>query len=272
MGPLSTAFQTLKSEWPKLVATGILIPSMQWGAGFAWRRRRRSRAAELRVEILAVEDFIAKHQSTIPDDGTLDEVTRNSKDDVAQLLKELEKVATPFAISHPRAALLGKIFLLSPPKYTITWITRFFFFAGFASIFISLYRSYPHYFTVISLIRLANPALGIVLYNWLTRRADGVSGPIVKRPLWRRISLFYWPVSIAAGTCQLFCWFYILGLILISRELSDDASAHFYFFIIALALVAFIWSLAVHLDRTGIAREADTLPSSDPPQSVVQLT
>jgi hypothetical protein len=231
--------------------------------------RRKSRVAELRAEILGVEEFIAKHQTTVAA-GTPDEVTKNAQNDLAQLVTELEKISTPFGISHPRAALLGKIFLLYPPKYTITWITRFFFFGGLAGLSFGLYRSYPHFFTESSLIRLFGPIFAFSFYNWVTRRADGITGPIVKRPMWRRISLLYWPVSIVAGVCQMFCWVYVLFLIvpITLLGIDDNPFRILLMFIIFLAFVAFFWSLAVHLDRAKTVNNADTAPSNSTAQSI----
>jgi hypothetical protein len=257
--PISQPLETLKTEWPKLVASGIIIPVIQWFAGFAWQLRRRVRAAALRKEIIAVEDFIAKHRATVAFE---DEAIIVSNKELARLLQELHNTSVPLAVSHPRIMSVAHFFLLYPPKYPVSWITRIVFFIGVANFLFTIYRARVNFWNERNLISTTSLLLGFFLYSWLTRRADSATGPIVKRALWKRATLLYPPVSIAAGFCQLLFWVFITLSVVAFSDEDNDISDYLLTALIVIPFAALLWYLSFHLDRSKTRTESAAAAST----------
>jgi hypothetical protein len=246
-------WQTILDKWPELVATGVLIPILQWAATQLWQMRRRSRVIALRKEMNDVEDFILKHKDS--NEPRVAEAVRLAQNDRLTLLDKLERASRPLA-SRPPVRVLASIFLLYRPTYAISWLCRVVFFSSLAAFFWLAYSVFKEpVFDLGRSFKTTAGFLGLVfllplIWNWLTRAADKVTGPHVLRPTWQRLSLVYWPVSLAAAVTQFFFWFYVVliavdGYDAIVRE--HDLHMFFVFF-----LTIFLWVLAHHLDRRSI--------------------
>ena len=271
--------QSLQNEWPKLVATGVLIPLIQWLANFAWQRRTKARVAQHRADIIALEEFISKHQVAVGGD---DKAVQIAKAELAALIAELDKLSLPFAASNPRVRALARFFLLYPPKYAISFFPRFLFFSEFAAIILELYRlrhGFSHFFVIWGPVWFSHffviwglvwSVLGLFVNHWLTRRADEVIGPIAQRSTWKRVTLLYRPVSLAAGFCQgwfLLCvtiatYLVVEGIVDDFEDFSDDPLSASITVGLLLAFIAFTWLMSRHLDRAIRATATPAAPQT----------
>lgn len=258
--------KTIISEWPKWVATGVLIPVAQFLAGFIWRMRRKERIAQLRKSIVDVEDFISKHQSAT---GQADDTITTAKEERDTIVEQLRKLSRPFSEEHQKLSALAQFLLLYPPRYPITWITRICFFAGFANLYLKRNTFIAPRFPSEPVWFLLSVTFGFVFYNYLTRIGDRVSGPITARVLWRRVTLLYVPPNLAAGLSQFFYLVFIclalpLGYQFLADDYPDFTSEDLLVTLFVLP-VLFFWYLAYHLDRKPDSKvPPDLVPEPNP--------
>lgn len=250
-------WQSLVNEWPKLLATGVLLPILQWVATQLWQMRRKSRVIALRKEMNDAEDFILKHKNS--PEPRVAEAVRVAQNDCLALLAQLERASRPLSSQFP-TSVVASIFLLYRPPSVISWLCRVVFFSAVATF---VWMAYSLFRTpVLDLSRTFSPTikfLGFILlipaiWYWLTRAADKVTGAHVPRPKWQRYSLLYLPVSLAAAFTQLFFWFYVVFIVVEARDfVFRDHDSHVLF---VFALTIFLWFLARHLDRKPIPASA----------------
>jgi hypothetical protein len=250
-------WQSLVNEWPKLLATGVLLPILQWVATQLWQMRRKSRVIALRKEMNDAEDFISKHKDS--PEPRVAEAVRVAQNDCLTLLAKLERASRPLSSQFP-TSVVASIFLLYRPPSLISWLCRVVFFSAVATF---VWTTYSVIRTpIFDLGKSFFPTikfLGIIFlipafWYWLTRAADKVTGAPVPRPKWQRYSLLYLPVSLAAAFTQLFFWFYFVFIVVEGRNIVfRDHDSHVLF---VFALTIFSWFLARHLDRKAIPATA----------------
>lgn len=236
-------------NWPEMLASGALIPGVQFVSSQIWQLRRRSRLAAIRKEIVETDEFLSRYTSESSLNPAAAQALPIYREERQKMFEEVQRLATPFHVSHPGAARFLSFLLISRPRYAISLLTRMIFFVALYVFFRDLARILhggDNWDTVWA------AAIDAVAFHYLTTAVEGVSGRITTRPWWQRLTLAYQPKSIFVAVFHVLFW--LASLVFIVEAIryhtgarpSDLARA---FTLIFGILAVVLWWFAVHLDR-----------------------
>src|SRR5262245_51354077 len=117
-------------HWPEMLASGALIPGLQFLTNQIWQLRRHTRLATIRKEIVETDEFLSRYNGESSLDAAAAQALHIYREERQKMFEEVQRLATPFHVSHPGAARLFSFFLVSRPKYAISLLTRVIFFVG----------------------------------------------------------------------------------------------------------------------------------------------
>jgi hypothetical protein len=250
-------FQALEEDLPKIAATSVLIPILQWVTAQIWKYRRRSRLATLRKDISELNDFISKQKAYAGEPG-IDQSIRIAEEERSCLVEKLNLSFDPQRTGYRRLAV---ILLFDIPKNIQALIARIVAYAMLVEIFVDAQNQIKGWVSLVpgqqprvAINLAATVALELLFFLFLyyvAKRANSVSGEVNRRPLWRVATLIYHQPMLYVAAVHVCFFFALTGtlIVVISHFTEVEQGAPFPVILGFAAVASFFWLMARHLDR-----------------------
>jgi hypothetical protein len=263
---ITIRFQSLEEDLPKIAATSVLIPILQWLVNQSWNYRRRARVSSLRKDTSELNDFISKQKPLAGDPG-VDQSIRIAEGERRRRIEELNNSFDPE--SAPRRKL-ARALLFDRPRNYQTILARI----GAYSVFIielkGFYDSYTQETTVTPfeqtsrferapLLTSANLGMEFLLlfgvfvfFYSVARRANTITGERNQRHWWRALTLLYRNQLLIASILHALYFMSVCGLgFAIVAHFKQDPNGYPSFFemLAPTPFCIYFWILARHFER-----------------------
>jgi hypothetical protein len=191
--PLPFDFQGLEEDLPKIAATSILIPILQWVITQVWNYRRKTRISGLRKDICELNDFISKQKPLAGDPG-VDQSIHIAEEERTRTIKKLNNSFDPEQRARRKVAA---ILLFDKPRNFQVVFARVVAYIVFIALFKGSYDQYDRYgngFHSLHSLHIPDTLFYIFIvlcFHYVARRANTITGERNQRRWWQALTLLY---------------------------------------------------------------------------------
>jgi hypothetical protein len=243
-------FHALEEDLPKIAATSVLIPILQWAVTQGWNYRRKTRISALRKDICELNDFISKQKPYTGDPG-VDQSIHIAQAERSRIIGNLNNSFEP---DRTATRTLAAMLLFNKPRSFQALFARVVAYIVLVSMLKDSYDHYKHsrhYFHIPDILFYTLIFLG---FHYIARRANTITGEHNQRRWWQALTLIYRnPLRIGATLQALFLYTAMTITFSMITTYRDPINGFGYYNLLFLIFFGFyFWLMARYFDRKPV--------------------